>query len=349
MTSSWPPPPGPPSQPGPPNPRDAVPGRGTPVRKTSRIWDGTGSRSKRTNRLAIASLVLSILWLGWIGSVLGVVFGFLAHRQIRRTQNAQRGNTLASAGIVLGVLGLALLAVGIAHRRSVGKTPGGVASQSTQPNSTSRAAVAPQLAPTGVRVVSSGFTQRAGQGQDFISYGVVLENPDRASAVAVHVNETFFDVHGRSLATDTQVLTGVPAHSRFDVGGDVSSNISLRVSRMKVTAKAQGAVEAITLPEVTSVAIRGSNFSAKVVGGFRNPYHVVLPGSATIYLVYVNPHGQVVGGDAEPTGASVRPGASVAFSDALMSITPKAGTSVHASIDPNGYPKPGSGTISWYG
>jgi hypothetical protein len=64
-----------------------------------------------TNGLAIASLVLGILWLLGLGSILAVIFGFIARRQIRARH--QRGNGLSIAGIVLGFVGIALLVLGI--------------------------------------------------------------------------------------------------------------------------------------------------------------------------------------------------------------------------------------------
>src|SRR5262245_59138218 len=60
-----------------------------------------------TNGMAIASLVLGILWLDWIGSTLALIFGYVALSQIKRRQ--QKGRGLAIAGIVLGWIGIALL------------------------------------------------------------------------------------------------------------------------------------------------------------------------------------------------------------------------------------------------
>lgn len=60
----------------------------------------------RTNGLAVASLVLGILWLFWLGSLLAVVFGHVAKRQIERSGGAERGEGLAVAGLVLGWVGL---------------------------------------------------------------------------------------------------------------------------------------------------------------------------------------------------------------------------------------------------
>lgn len=58
----------------------------------------------RLNRKAIWSLVLSILALGGLGSVVGIILGVSARRQI--TTTAERGGALAVAGIVVGVVTL---------------------------------------------------------------------------------------------------------------------------------------------------------------------------------------------------------------------------------------------------
>ena len=59
-----------------------------------------------TNTFAIVSLVASLL--GWIcvgiGSVVGVVFGFLALNQIKQTGQSGRG--LAIAGIAIGIISI---------------------------------------------------------------------------------------------------------------------------------------------------------------------------------------------------------------------------------------------------
>jgi hypothetical protein len=62
-----------------------------------------------TNGMAIASMVVGIVWAGWIGSILAVVFGHVALKQIERTGEGGRG--MAVAGLVLGYLGLSILAL----------------------------------------------------------------------------------------------------------------------------------------------------------------------------------------------------------------------------------------------
>lgn len=62
-----------------------------------------------TNAMAVASMVLGILWLYWIGSILALVFGYIAKKQIR--ERGESGGGMATAGIVLGWIGIALLAI----------------------------------------------------------------------------------------------------------------------------------------------------------------------------------------------------------------------------------------------
>jgi uncharacterized membrane protein len=66
---------------------------------------------QRTNGMAVASLVLGILFCGLITAILAVIFGNLALGQIDASQGTQKGRGLAIAGIVLGWIGIALLAI----------------------------------------------------------------------------------------------------------------------------------------------------------------------------------------------------------------------------------------------
>lgn len=60
-----------------------------------------------TNGMAVASMVLGILWLYWVGSILAVIFGYIARKQIR--ERGESGGGMAVAGIVLGWVGVATL------------------------------------------------------------------------------------------------------------------------------------------------------------------------------------------------------------------------------------------------
>ncbi|MFB4317797.1 DUF4352 domain-containing protein [Actinomadura sp. 21ATH] len=85
----------------------------------------------------MASFVLGILWIFWLGSILAVICGHLAVAQIKRTGAAGKG--LAIAGLVLGYIGLAtailagVLAVAISGGDDTRTTsPGGGGQQDAQ-------------------------------------------------------------------------------------------------------------------------------------------------------------------------------------------------------------------------
>lgn len=67
-----------------------------------------GPRAPSTNGMAIASMVLGILWLYWIGSILALVFGYVAKKQIAQSGGTQSGAGMATAGIVLGWIGVGI-------------------------------------------------------------------------------------------------------------------------------------------------------------------------------------------------------------------------------------------------
>lgn len=72
------------------------------------------STRPRTSGWAVASLVMGIL--GWtclffIGSVLAIVFGAVAKSQIRKGEGQVRGNGMATAGLVLGIVLVAILVI----------------------------------------------------------------------------------------------------------------------------------------------------------------------------------------------------------------------------------------------
>jgi hypothetical protein len=86
---------------------------------TQRYWDGTDWTENRaplvhagqakTNGFAIASMVLGILWIYWIGSVLALIFGYVGKNQVDQSAGTQTGRGMAIAGIVLGWIGVGIL------------------------------------------------------------------------------------------------------------------------------------------------------------------------------------------------------------------------------------------------
>ncbi len=75
-----------------------------------------GYATKQTSGMAIASLIMGILgWtlLPWLGSVLALIFGYMARNEIRQRPNELEGDGLAVAGLVLGWLAIGLTAVAL--------------------------------------------------------------------------------------------------------------------------------------------------------------------------------------------------------------------------------------------
>lgn len=66
-----------------------------------------GPMPARTNGQAITALVCGIAGLMcFIPAILGIVFGFIAKKKIRASAGTERGDGMATAGIVLGGLGI---------------------------------------------------------------------------------------------------------------------------------------------------------------------------------------------------------------------------------------------------
>jgi len=63
----------------------------------------------KTNGFAIAALVLGIIWVYWVGSILALVFGYVAKSQIEQSGGRESGLGMAIAGIVLGWIGVGFL------------------------------------------------------------------------------------------------------------------------------------------------------------------------------------------------------------------------------------------------
>jgi len=78
---------------------------------------GAPTTTPQTNGLAIASLVLGIagiaMCLGPFGSVPALITGYKGRNEIDQGGGVQGGRSMAVAGIILGWVGLGLLALGI--------------------------------------------------------------------------------------------------------------------------------------------------------------------------------------------------------------------------------------------
>ena len=65
----------------------------------------------KNNGFAVVSLSMGIIWYFWIGSILALIFGYIAKGQIDASQGQQKGRGFAIAGIVLGWVGVGFLAL----------------------------------------------------------------------------------------------------------------------------------------------------------------------------------------------------------------------------------------------
>lgn len=69
-----------------------------------------------TNGMAIGSLIASILGVTFfptIGSIVGLILGYTARNQIRDSEGATTGEGLATAGIIVGWIGVGLTVIGL--------------------------------------------------------------------------------------------------------------------------------------------------------------------------------------------------------------------------------------------
>jgi uncharacterized protein DUF4190 len=81
----------------------------------SEVSEQPHPQTVETNGWAIASLILSIIGAG-IGSILAVIFGRKAIREIDASGGTQTGRGIAKAGIIIGWIGIAftvLVLVGV--------------------------------------------------------------------------------------------------------------------------------------------------------------------------------------------------------------------------------------------
>lgn len=74
-----------------------------------------GTAVRRTNGMAVASLVLGIvgvlLQLFGVVPILAIIFGAVGRGQIQRSGGTEQGEGMATAGIVLGIVGLVVLII----------------------------------------------------------------------------------------------------------------------------------------------------------------------------------------------------------------------------------------------
>ena len=193
-----------PAPPVPPPP----PGSGVVATPSGRLVTAT---PPRTNGLAVAAMVLGIVWVYWIGSILAVIFGHVAIAQIRGSGGTQRGKGMAIAGLVLGYVGIGLLVVAIVVYAIVGDD------DTTRNGNGASEPTGCELARASLSLAEEAYFADLGQ------YGTELE-------LVQHGNLT-----RESEAYDVRLLNGRSEYAAIGVGDCASESSS--VQRKAATAR----------------------------------------------------------------------------------------------------------------
>lgn len=195
-------------------------------------------------------------------------------------------------------------------------------------NAVGSAKLAPQLPPARVAVARSGYQDESG----LLTFEVELHNVSTVDAIGVTVNATFVDNLGRSLATASVNLTGVPAGGIVYAVGSTASNVTLNPASVQTAVSVERTQpKSLVLPPVGSVNVQAGSFAVTVTGSLTDPYAKALPTDASIYAVYLDGQGDIIGGDDEDAGAAVEPHANVGFS---FDFAPSGTSSALVSVNP---------------
>ena len=78
----------------------------------------------KTSGKAIASLILSILWLYGIGSIMAIILGHMARKDVKNSKGKLTGDGIALAGLIIGYTLLAIITFGILAAVAIPKLAG---------------------------------------------------------------------------------------------------------------------------------------------------------------------------------------------------------------------------------
>jgi hypothetical protein len=173
------------SLPSPPPPPQAVPQATYPPPPPQAPYQQPhhAPATPKVDGLAIASLVLGILWLYWIGSILAIIFGAIAIQRINKSNGWRTGKGMAIAGLVLGILGAVFLALFMLVFAAAGTTSQNNSDACSVERRTIETAVEAYYASTGndprssADLVNEGFLVEAGTNYT-VSAGVVKTSPN---------------------------------------------------------------------------------------------------------------------------------------------------------------------------
>ncbi len=154
-----------------------------------------------------------------------------------------------------------------------------------------------------IAVTNSGFSQD--ERHRCISYGLALANRSATlDAVDVTVITSFVDGNGQFLASDEQTVGGIPASGSFDVGGGYCLRVSLVVSSLHVVVKETWTQpKRYVRPPVSNIRVFYSMvypfYLRDVDAQLTNPYGKAIPDTATIFAVFYDASGRIIGGGSD--------------------------------------------------
>jgi hypothetical protein len=198
-----------------------------------------------------------------------------------------------------------------------------------------------------VTVIQAGFVRQPYDkffGAENITYGLVLKNRStKLAAIGVQVTVNFIDSKGTKMGVIFPVtLTGIPANGNFYFTGSALSSIDKQPDTMTIDIVIDRSSSAhFVLPAVENLRIAGAVLPT-VTGVFNNPYGSQsgqwtaggAGGAGTLYIVYFDSRGKIIGGNTEYMGnyETPQPGAVDHFT--ISTAPPSSAVRAEASIDP---------------
>jgi hypothetical protein len=166
-------------------------------------------------------------------------------------------------------------------------------------------------------------------------YGIVLQNPTGSDALDVQL-QVNLDRGGSILATDTQTISLVPAHTTYYVGG--GTNLSSPTPAPAKVAVSSSIGQSVTAKypniKVTQLKIGNDGYGNLTAHGVvTNNTTGPLASYAEIGIVYFNRAGNVVGGSDTFPEATLAPGGQAAFNDPILVASGVHVTRIEASCE----------------
>jgi hypothetical protein len=278
---------------------------------------------QKTNGLAIASMVLGIVWIGGLGSLLAVILGLGSKRQIRRSNGSETGGGFATAGITLGIVGVLGAAILYASILSAANQFNNQIKAATQANLPAAVNATPQPKPAGpapaaaarqtIQVASVGFTQELPDsiGHSYVSYGAVLTNPNSTtwSATDVNVNLSFTNAAGTVVKAASETVAVILPGQSVAIGDSTEAAGATRVQVQTNVGSWQKLSQPAGSFSASGISTSYDSFAMKTTGTLHSTFAKDMK-TVQAVAIYYNTAGKVVGGaftyvDFVPAGGTI--------------------------------------------